>query len=101
MFAAGSDTNFGTVEWAMTELLQNQSSMAKVCDELAQVTGARKNIEAADIARLPYLQAVIKETLRLHPPAPLLLPRQTKTTGRLHNTHGFTLVHKHMGNMPR
>ena len=88
LFAAGSDTNSSTVEWAMTELLQNQSSMAKVCDELAQVIGARKNIEEADIARLPYLQAVIKETLRLHPPAPLLLPRQAKTMVKI---EGYTI----------
>ena len=83
MFAAGSDTSSSTVEWAMTELLQNPSSMAMVCDELAQVIGSRRNIEEADISRLPYLQAVIKETFRLHPPAPLLLPRQPETTVKI------------------
>ncbi|KAF7019455.1 hypothetical protein CFC21_032629 [Triticum aestivum] len=83
LFAAGSDTSSSTVEWAMTELLQNPSSMAMVCDELAQVIGSRRNIEEADISRLPYLQAVIKETFRLHPPAPLLLPRQPETTVKI------------------
>ncbi|KAF7012151.1 hypothetical protein CFC21_026373 [Triticum aestivum] len=89
LFAAGSDTNSSTVEWAMAELLQNQSSMAKVCDELAQVIGAIINIEEADIARLPYLQAVIKETLRLHPPTPLLLPRQPKAMVKI---EGYTIT---------
>ncbi|XP_037487894.1 geraniol 8-hydroxylase-like [Triticum dicoccoides] len=88
LFAAGSDTSSSTVEWAMAELLRNPSSMVKVCDELAQVIGSRRNIEEADIVRLPYLQAVIKETFRLHPPAPLLLPRQPETTVKI---AGYTI----------
>ncbi|KAF7019456.1 unnamed protein product [Triticum aestivum] len=88
LFAAGSDTSSSTVEWAMAELLRNPSSMAKVCDELAQVIGSRRNIEEADIVRLPYLQAVIKETFRLHPPAPLLLPRQPEMTVKI---AGYTI----------
>uniref|UniRef100_N1QRG2 Cytochrome P450 76C2 n=1 Tax=Aegilops tauschii TaxID=37682 RepID=N1QRG2_AEGTA len=88
LFAAGSDTSSSTVEWAMAELLRNPSSMAKVCDDLAQVIGSRRNIEEADIVRLPYLQAVIKETFRLHPPAPLLLPRQPEMTVKI---AGYTI----------
>ncbi|KAF7110533.1 hypothetical protein CFC21_110624 [Triticum aestivum] len=49
LFAAGSDTSSSTVEWAMTELLQNPSSLAKVCDVLAQISGSRRNIEEVDI----------------------------------------------------
>ena len=60
----------------MTELLQNPVSMSKVCDELARVIGSRKNIEESQIGQLPYLQAVVKETFRLHPPVPFLIPRQ-------------------------
>ncbi|RCV42114.1 hypothetical protein SETIT_9G189800v2 [Setaria italica] len=78
LFSAGSDTSSSTVEWAMTELLQSPTSMAKACDELATVIGSRKSIEESDIGQLPYLQAVVKETFRLHPPAPLLLPRHTQ-----------------------
>jgi cytochrome P450 len=62
----------------MTELLKNPVSMSKACDELARVIGSRRNIEESQIDQLPYLQAVIKETFRLHPPAPLLLPRQAE-----------------------
>ncbi|XP_037423428.1 geraniol 8-hydroxylase-like [Triticum dicoccoides] len=80
LFAAGSDTTSSTIEWAMTELLQNPSSMDKAHDELTRVIGSGRDIEEPDIDRLPYLQAVIKETFRLHPPAPLLLPRQAQTT---------------------
>lgn len=77
MFAAGSDTSSSTIEWAMVELLKNTLSMGKACDELAQVVGSRRRIEESEIGQLPYLQAVIKETLRLHPPVPLL-PHRAK-----------------------
>lgn len=62
----------------MVELLRSPGSMAKACDELATVIGPRKDIEESDIGRLPYLQAVVKETFRLHPAAPLLLPRRAQ-----------------------
>lgn len=62
----------------MAELLQNPVSMSKVCSELERVIGSRKNIEESHISQLPYLQAVVKETFRLHPPAALLLPRQAE-----------------------
>jgi len=76
LFAAGMNNITNTMEWAMVELLQNPSSMAKACDELSRVIGSRRNVEEGETGDLPYLQAVINETLRLHPPAPLLLPRQ-------------------------
>ncbi|KAL5218167.1 hypothetical protein ABZP36_018851 [Zizania latifolia] len=79
LFSAGSDTTSVTVEWAMAELLQNPSSMAKAREELSRVIGSKAEIEESDINRLDYLQAVMKETFRLHPPAPLLLPHQAET----------------------
>ncbi|CAN6287711.1 unnamed protein product [Urochloa humidicola] len=88
LFAAGSDTSSSTVEWAMTELLQSPTSMAKACEELATVIGSGKNIEESDIGKLPYLQAVVKETFRLHPPAPLLLPRLTQADTKI---MGYTI----------
>lgn len=62
--------------------------MAKAHDELARVIGSGRDIEEPDIDRLPYLQAVVKETFRLHPPAPLLLPRQAQMTIRI---AGYTI----------
>nr|USL94613.1 geraniol-8-hydroxylase [Cymbopogon martinii] len=88
LFAAGSDTSSSTVEWAMTELLRNPTATAKVCDELATVIGPGKNIEESDISRLPYLQAVVRETFRLHPPAPLLLPRHAQVDVKI---MGYTI----------
>lgn len=72
----------------MVELLRNPLSMAKACSELERVIGSRRNIEEYQIIQLPYLQAVVRETFRLHPPAPLLLPRQAEVTIKI---MGYTI----------
>ena len=71
----------------MAELLQNPTSMVKACNELATVIGSRRNIEESDIGRLPYLQAVVKETFRLHPSVPLL-PRRSPVDTKI---MGYTI----------
>uniref|UniRef100_A0A0E0M1V4 Cytochrome P450 n=1 Tax=Oryza punctata TaxID=4537 RepID=A0A0E0M1V4_ORYPU len=78
LFIAGSHTTTTTVEWAMAELLRNPSKMAKARAELEEAFG-HGAVEEGELARLPYLHAVIKETLRLHPPAPLLLPHRVSS----------------------
>ncbi|KDP25563.1 hypothetical protein JCGZ_20719 [Jatropha curcas] len=75
LFSAGTDTTSSTLEWAMTELLRNPKIYLKAQIELEQTIGKGKLPEESDVPRLPYLQAIIKETLRLHPPTPFLLPR--------------------------
>jgi len=72
--AAGSDTITIAVEWAMAELLRNPSTMARVRVELDGAFGSKSTVEEPDAASLPYLQAVVKEAMRLHPVAPILLP---------------------------
>ncbi|KAM0913228.1 hypothetical protein ACQ4PT_012290 [Festuca glaucescens] len=83
LFLAGSDSSSSVVEWAMTELLRNPSSMVKAHAELAQVIGSTRSIKESDIHQLSYLQAVVKETFRLHPPGPLMLPQQAQATVRV------------------
>uniref|UniRef100_A0A7N0SYN8 Cytochrome P450 n=1 Tax=Kalanchoe fedtschenkoi TaxID=63787 RepID=A0A7N0SYN8_KALFE len=75
IFMAGSETTSSTTEWAMTELLHNPTKLAKLKSEMRQVVGDRV-LEESDIEALPYLQAVVNETLRLHPPIPFLVPRR-------------------------
>lgn len=76
IFLAGSETTSSTIEWALTELLRNPESMKKAKTELARVVGPKQKVEESDIDNLPYLKAVIKETMRLHPPIPFLVPRR-------------------------
>jgi cytochrome P450 len=70
---AGTDTTSATVEWAMAELLQNPKKLKKATKELQQVINKDEDPKDLDINKLPYLQAVVKETLRLHPSAPILV----------------------------
>ncbi|KAK0587481.1 hypothetical protein LWI29_023626 [Acer saccharum] len=79
LFAAGTDTTSSTLEWAMTELIRNPEALSKARLELEQTIGKGNQIEESDISRLPYLQAIVKETFRLHPPVPLLLPRKASS----------------------
>lgn len=78
LFIAGSDTTTSTLEFAMAELLKNPKAMLKAKAELEHTIGKGNPVEEHDMARLPYLHAIIKETLRLHPATPLLLPRRAE-----------------------
>ncbi|CAL5001703.1 unnamed protein product [Urochloa decumbens] len=82
ILGAGSDTLAITVEWAMAELLRNPGAMAKARMELDGALGSKEtSVGEADAARLPFLQAVVKEAMRLHPVAPLMLPHQAVEDG--------------------
>ncbi|XP_019265703.1 PREDICTED: cytochrome P450 76C1-like [Nicotiana attenuata] len=77
------------VEWVITELLNNPGIMAKVQQELKHVVGMNNTVEESHLLKLHYLDAVLKETLRLHPALPLLLPKrpsQSATVG------GYTIL---------
>lgn len=74
MFTAGTDTSSIIVEWAMVEMIKNPSIMARAQEEMDRVVGHDRRLEESDIPNLPYLQAVCKEAMRLHPSTPLSLP---------------------------
>ncbi|KAM3337169.1 geraniol 8-hydroxylase isoform X1 [Capsicum galapagoense] len=78
LFLAGSDTTTSTLEWAMAEILRQPKILKKAKDELAEIIEKEKLVEEADVSRLPYLQCIIKEVLRMHPPAPFLGPRKVE-----------------------
>ncbi|CAN0878473.1 Desmethyl-deoxy-podophyllotoxin synthase [Linum grandiflorum] len=80
VFLGGSDTASSTVEWAMSELMKNRSVMEKAQKEVRQVFGKRGRVDEASLHKLQYLPLIIKETLRLHPVAPLLFPRECRET---------------------
>ncbi|KAL5715871.1 hypothetical protein ACHQM5_017633 [Ranunculus cassubicifolius] len=63
----------------MTELLKNPDIMVKAQSELRETIAENKPIKESDIDNLHYLQAIIKETFRLHPPVPFLIPHRGVT----------------------
>ncbi|KAF5189265.1 Cytochrome p450 [Thalictrum thalictroides] len=74
MLITGIDTTSAAVEWAMAELIKNQDAMTKLSEELAKEIGGNI-IRDSDLPRLPYLNACVKETLRLHPSV-AMVPRR-------------------------
>ncbi|MQM19380.1 hypothetical protein Taro_052384 [Colocasia esculenta] len=86
MFSAGTDTTFTAIEWAMAELIRHPEAMKKVQDEVRGVVVGDQAplVLEDDLERLGYLKSVVKETLRLHPPIPLLVPRESLSSVRLH-----------------
>ncbi|KAL0456879.1 UNVERIFIED_CONTAM: cytochrome [Sesamum latifolium] len=74
---AGTDTTAAAITWAMTALIKNPQVLNKVQQEIRSVVGNKGSVPEYDIQKLPYFKAVVKETLRLYPPAPLSLPRLT------------------------
>ena len=77
MIAGASDTSTTAIEWAMSELLRNPRVMKRLQDELENVVGMNKQVDEADLEKLPYLDMVVKETLRLYPVGPLLIPHES------------------------
>jgi cytochrome P450 len=78
MFAGGSETAATTLQWTMAELMRNPRVMQKVQDEIRRVLAGRHEVTEDHLSSLRYMNLVIKEALRLHPPAPLLLPRECR-----------------------
>ncbi|KAK1583478.1 hypothetical protein Q3G72_024105 [Acer saccharum] len=76
IFIAGTDTSSATLVWTMTELIRNPSVMRRAQDEIRHVVNGKETVEEDQLPKLIYLKSVLKEALRLHPPAPLV-PRET------------------------
>lgn len=72
LFVAGSDSSALTIEWGLAELINHPRVMKKATEEIDRVVGKNRILEESDIPNLPYLQAIVKETLRLHPTAPII-----------------------------
>ncbi|CAL4994525.1 unnamed protein product [Urochloa decumbens] len=78
MFGAGSDTSANVLNWCMTELVRNPKAMAKAQEKVREAFKGKSTITEEDLKRCSYIDLVIKETMRLHPPVPLLLPRKCR-----------------------
>ncbi|XP_047326721.1 flavonoid 3'-monooxygenase CYP75B137-like [Impatiens glandulifera] len=74
MLIAGTGTTSNLMEFMLAEMMNDPQIMKKAQQELEVVVGLNNIVEESHIHKLPYLYAVMKETFRLHPPAPLLVP---------------------------
>ncbi|KAG5543330.1 hypothetical protein RHGRI_016159 [Rhododendron griersonianum] len=89
-----TDTTTATLTWAVALLLNNPHALKKAQEELDSQIGGQRQVEESDIKNLVYIQAIVKETLRLYPPAQLIPPRETIedcTVGGYHVPMGTTL----------
>ncbi|KAF7838523.1 flavonoid 3'-monooxygenase [Senna tora] len=94
-FTAGTDTSSSTTEWAIAELIRHPRILAQVQQELDSVVGRDRFVNESDLPNLPYFQAFIKETFRLHPSTPLSLPRIADESCEIFGYHipkGATLL---------
>ncbi|XP_068641092.1 xanthotoxin 5-hydroxylase CYP82C4-like [Aristolochia californica] len=74
---AAIDTTALSLEWLMAELLNKPDILQKAQEEIDSKVGNERKVEEKDIEELPYLKAIVKETLRLHPAGPLLMPHES------------------------
>ncbi|XP_028784939.1 cytochrome P450 71D10-like [Neltuma alba] len=75
VFFAGTETTATTINWTMSELLRDPEAMKEAQTEVRIVYGSKGYVDESELHQLKYLSAVIKETLRLHPPV-VLIPRE-------------------------
>ncbi|KAJ1686632.1 hypothetical protein LUZ63_018022 [Rhynchospora breviuscula] len=80
---AAIETTLWSIEWAIAELVNHPEIQKKLRNELDKVLGAGNPITEPDTHKLPYLQAVIKETLRLRMAIPLLVPHMNLHDAKL------------------
>ncbi|CAH9080169.1 unnamed protein product [Cuscuta epithymum] len=76
MFTAGTETSSMTIIWAMVEMLRAPAVLAEAQAEVRRAFIKKKEFDLKDVEELKYMKLVVKETLRLHPPSPLSIPRE-------------------------
>ncbi|XP_031271139.1 cytochrome P450 78A5 [Pistacia vera] len=72
MIFRGTDTVAILLEWILARMVLHPDIQAKAQSEINMVVGKARSVSDSDLPNLPYLQAIVKETLRMHPPGPLL-----------------------------
>ncbi|KAG0488080.1 hypothetical protein HPP92_006891 [Vanilla planifolia] len=76
MIATGTETSFAVLDWTMAKIIRNPSQMRKTQAEIREIPKGEATVREEHLSKMLYLKAVIKESLRLNPPVPLLLPRE-------------------------
>nr|XP_043619942.1 cytochrome P450 Tp4149-like [Erigeron canadensis] len=78
VFTAGIEATSSSIEWALSEIIRHPRVMKKLQTEVTQIAQGRSMITEDDLHEMPYLKVVMKESLRLHVPIPLLVPREAR-----------------------
>uniref|UniRef100_A0A803ML94 Uncharacterized protein n=1 Tax=Chenopodium quinoa TaxID=63459 RepID=A0A803ML94_CHEQI len=90
MFLAGTDTTYMLIEWVVVELIRNPIVMKELQEEVRRIVGGKGRKVCEDgLEKMSYLKAVMKEALRLHPPSPLLLFRESVQDAKI---NGFDIT---------
>ncbi|KAG7579567.1 Cytochrome P450 superfamily [Arabidopsis thaliana x Arabidopsis arenosa] len=76
----GTETMASGIEWALTELLRNPDELKRLQQELAEVVGLGQRVDETHLEKLTFLKCTLKETMRLHPPIPLILHEAIEDT---------------------
>ncbi|XP_024973240.1 cytochrome P450 81E8-like [Cynara cardunculus var. scolymus] len=76
LLVAGTDTSSVTIEWAMSLLLNHPDVLKRARAEVDEHIGYQRLVEETDLTKLPFIQCIVHETLRLFPAAPLLVPHE-------------------------
>ncbi|EFJ04393.1 hypothetical protein SELMODRAFT_449382 [Selaginella moellendorffii] len=84
------DTSALSLEWAMAELLRHPAEFSRARSQIDAIVGKEKLVDESDIAKLPYVEAIAKETMRLRSVAPLALPKIVQ--GGPIELDGYTLL---------
>ncbi|VFQ88955.1 unnamed protein product [Cuscuta campestris] len=71
--SAGTDTSATALEWALLHLVTDQNIQEKLHREIVECVGENGVITEADVEKMPYLAAIVKETFRRHPPSHFVL----------------------------
>lgn len=74
LVTGGTDTSGCAIEWAIHEMCKHPHVIEKAKEELDRVIGRKRSVTESDLSQLPYLEAIIMESFRLHPPSPVLPP---------------------------
>jgi flavonoid 3',5'-hydroxylase len=83
LFTTGTDTSSSIIEWALAEMLKSPNILIRAQKEMNQVVGRERMLVESDLEKLPYLQAICKETYRLHPSTPLGVPRVSNKASQI------------------